>query len=211
MAVLNAQGIRYTLRTTTGGEACENIFDYHGVLAGSFATPVEHGLWFTGTVLPLLRDALSNSTIFQWVRLDFSPQGGTPPYAPYTISLGSVPGLRTGDCLPPQDAYRIWKIVDPATEEPDTPPRPWRQGMVRLSGVAESDQSNGLVNPPQITRLNAIAAVIGDHVVTGVDFAMHYSRHYPTPQPIFNDFWVTVVELVEDGLITTQNTRKIGR
>ena len=81
--------------------------------------------------------------------------------------------------------------------------------MIRLSGLSEDQQSNGIANAALVASMQSLA----DYVVTvnpsaGV-FRMHYAR-FPTPTDP-TTYAVPVQELYSSQLLGSQNTRKIGR
>jgi hypothetical protein len=123
---------------------------------------------------------------------------------------GTVVGARTGECLPPFVCYAFRKNrVSSAV----------RNGQIRIAGVSEGDQANGVVAGGMTAALNAVATLFQTTIsFGGGQTALFQPRIFRAGRPagpggvppavIQADFEIQSVVYTR---ISTQNTRKFGR
>lgn len=81
--------------------------------------------------------------------------------------------------------------------------------MTRISGVPESAQDSGILDPAYVALLQLVADELPAWTVGTVDYAMHIVRAVGSP-PSVTYYAVEVTSMTASGLLGSQNTRKIS-
>lgn len=112
---------------------------------------------FEADVLPALTDVLAESSTIEGLYACCYDAGQA---LPYSLPLGSIPGLRTGDACPGNmAAVFTLQIADPAAK---------RHGRIYVSGYAKSDLDAGLWEATFFqNEVAALAVAIGSPLVSG--------------------------------------------
>lgn len=134
-----------------------------------------------------------------YVQLLLQRLTGSLDFLVYPISSR---GGRTGDGLPPFVAYDITNLRAGLGE---------RNGYLRLPGVSETDQIDGVAVPAQLTRLSTLCTALNTPIVpvaSSYQLLIRRTAHNNIPfnPPVFFTKGLSVY-----SKIGSQNSRKYGR
>ena len=143
-------------QTWNGGEEMVNIYHYYSANIGDTAQELLDS--FFDTVIPDILPV--QGAVVAHTRLRVYSLGNLSEFAESTYS-GLVGTDSSGDCLPPHDAINF-------TLRTNT--REVRPGSKRISGIAEANQSHGVISgAPYIATLNALRTTLATPLDAGAD------------------------------------------
>lgn len=206
MAIDDTAGFDVTVRTLVGGIIAENVLKYYtDAAAPSQATPADFAEEFLDTIIPPWLTVLSeDATILDFTVDPTIPGGeGYIPYAPHTEVVNGS-GVTASQSLPPFVSYRLYKVPDVAEQDPPTPERVWRNGMIRIAGVPESAQNGGLVNIGYTAYLQALGDVLAVVTANLLDHRLYWRRLISGTY-----YYVPAISVIASPRLGTQNTRKL--
>jgi len=179
---------------TVLGQEMINTFYY----SGSTASIDDAALFgsFNSIVLGMIQ--LTQNSAAEWTRCDITQVKGGATFSSFSFA---IPGLVGGDCLPPYAAWSFTKVRGAARE---------RNGYLRIAGVPESYQQNGVVTGTGITATQAVADGLNNPISDGVtDYILRIPRDKVNRVPVTpQQYWNT--SGVVYSKIGTQNSRKFG-
>lgn len=207
MSIDLTAGFNVTVKSIVGGESCFNVLQYYtDDAAPSQATPTEFIDEWEDTILPLWQAVISSYAKVVQITVDPTiPTGqGYTPYAPVTRSYNAI-GSVLSEVLPPYASWRLYKVPNVDAQDPATPVQTWRNGMVRIAGVAESDQNEGVATAGALIGLTSLADALGVINAGGLDHILYWRRL------IGGDyFYMPAIGVIPGSILGTQNTRKIA-
>ena len=108
-----------------------------------------------------------------------------------------------GDALPVYNTFSLRRYPDNGEKDP-VGASDFKIGRKAISGVAESTQNNGIINPAHEPIINVLGAALQQIVTAGSTYTMFMPRFDLTGNLIA----AVPITLVEFGRMGTQNTRK---
>jgi len=190
-----------TLSGNLLGQTCQNVWVYRNEIADGTAGQLKN--LFRDVIIPFITPVIVTRMTFT----DIVVINKDDP-SDHSVEAFSFPGLRSGDCEGPFDAWGFKK----------NPNRPdYKAGGTRFAGVEVGANQNGYPNGFYAPRLNSLAGVLSNNLITGaVLFHMYIESErcvkdadgHCTDAPKVHAF-IRVSNTTFDTY-TTQNSRKFG-
>lgn len=208
--IAESSGVIVTVVSEAAGVQMENSFQLYNTNPTGQILPVDAADYFEDTVIPLWQSVVSNVCHFQLVKVETTAGPGFIGYPPYFRSLIGINGTVTGDLAPPFVSARIVKIPDIDNQDTPNAPSPWRNGYTRIGGLSETMMAaGGYLASSFGTAMENLADSLLEFTAAGE--TMHlYLRRFTTGDAV-PDYFVPVLDVFPDNLLTTQNTRKLNR
>lgn len=194
--------VRIELKGHVLSQAHVNIFHYQDIGAASTSSVSDVRTEFASSVMPSLEAMCNFNMVFEQLNVYQEVGGSSFIEAPFT---SPIPGLRSGDCLPPAQTFGfryVRTIIG------------LRHGAKRVSGVSESDQQDGDVfGATALANVAATAAAFEAHLTdaNGGDWQPVIVSRFFEGQPRSVPIDMPIATVVGLSLIGSQNSRKAGR
>lgn len=209
MDIFGHQGVALEIVQAVGGEDCKTTINWfvEAPPPDNFSPTEVYDALVALDVFVDLRGLMSNVSSLKRIKVSTNFPPGIPPYADLLVfGLGS--GTITSDVMPPNVSSRIYKFPDVAEQDPPDQYDNWRAGMIRLSGIPESQQNGGQLDSSYVADMNSWAELLERvEVRAGEYMRMHYVRALSAESPVAAA--VPVLETTASNILGTQNTRKI--
>lgn len=202
--------VRLTLRYTLLGQRCQTARDFSVAGAGLATTSVvDIATAWWNDVKEVWRNVVLAGTAFNFDSILAEERGGLQGFGEFTIPVGEQLGTRgaagAGDFMPPNVNCGVRLSVSTRLTRP---------GQMRLPALLENDNVGGILQPVYRGIAEAIAAKYATDLALGAPALSVAARavvvkegpdfHSPLGYQFITGFKVADV-------ITTQNSRKIGR
>lgn len=208
--IAEATGVIVTVKSAIAGVTCENSFQYYNTTPGNQISPVEAADYFEGTVIPDWQSVVATGCQLLSITVETTAAPPAIQYPPYYRALLNTNGTVTGEVAPPFVCARIVKIPDVANQDTPNAPSPWRNGYTRISGISESEMAaGGFLNSTFGTAFDNLADDLLSFTASG-DTMQLYLRRFVAGDGV-PDYFVPVLDVFPDNILTTQNTRKVTR
>lgn len=201
--------LKFVVDSELVGVVAKNVF--HVVVTEVLNELLNIGIYYASSFFDTVVKEIAKITTSTVTWKNVYVENLTDPLRPFATFVGSQVGSQAGDCLPPYCAFGFTQTVGTRLTRP---------GQKRFMGVAETNQSGGIVSGLSTTLINGVRNVIGEvenlmlihdplgapEEIVRVDHVIVKTPTVPNPATYQ---WQKVLSVIFKDTVSSQVTRRI--